>query len=285
MVDASHPELAALRGRLPKEADFEAGMEAAARLEARFEVEVFDVLPGATNCLVLLARNETVLRVPLCDEERNEGFRAQLVFSGRGGVEILAYEVETGSVLMPRIRPGKMLHEVTTDPTEEARICSGVVRTLDHSPIPGAVLIENWYRPFLEIEHAEAIPDALLRQAQRVAVRLLATTLSTRLLHGDLHHYNLLQDGDDWVSVDPKGVVADPAVEIAAFLRNPCDSLSPTPEIMSARIRTFAEELGYPAARIRDWGIAHNVLSAWWDEPSQRPRTIATVEAIRSSAI
>ncbi|HVT13266.1 MAG TPA: aminoglycoside phosphotransferase family protein [Fimbriimonadaceae bacterium] len=260
-------------------------MEIATRLEVKFGVEVVDVLPGATNCLVFLAKNETVLRVPLCDEEKNEGFRAQLAFSGRGGVEVLAYDVPTGSVLMPLIQPGKMLHEVTTDPTEEARIGSAVIRALEHRAIPGAVLIEDWYRPFLAVEKAETIPDALLRQAQRMAVRLLATTQSIRLLYGDLHHYNLLQQGDEWVSIDPKGLVADPVVEITAFLRNPCDSLKPTPELMAARIRTFADELGYPAARIRDWGVAHNVLSAWWDPPSGRARTIAAVEAMRNAAL
>jgi hypothetical protein len=53
---------------------------------------------------------------------------------------------------------------------------------------------------------------------------------------------------------------------------------------MRERIDTFAELLGVSAERIRRWGIAQNVLSAWWDEPSARGRTIRAVEAIRASA-
>lgn len=285
MVDRCHPELLLLSQRLPPEANLEAGLAAAARLAKALAQEVVDVLPGATNCLVLATRDDLVLRVPLVDEESGPGYRAQLAFSGRGGVEVLAHDDETGSTLMPRLRPGRMLHEVTTDPAEEARVCAGVIRSLDHPPIPGAIAIESWYEPFMAVRSAEEIPDDLLQEAQRLAEGLLASTATKRLVHGDLHHYNLLQHDEGWVAIDPKGVAADPVVEIAAFLRNPCATILPTPTLMSERIRVFAEELGYPASRIRDWGVAHNVLSAWWDPPEQRPRTIRAVEAIRGASI
>lgn len=285
MVDRCHPELLLLGQRLPPEAKLEAGLVTAARLEKAFALELVDVLPGATNCLVLATRNDLVLRVPLVDEESGPGFRAQLAFSGRGGAEVLAHDDETGSTVMPRIRPGRMLHEVTTDPAMEARICAGVIRALDHPLTPGAIAIEGWYEPFMAVQSTEEIPNELLLEAQRLAARLLATIATKRLLHGDLHHYNLLQHGEGWVAIDPKGLAADPAVEIAAFLRNPCETILPTPTLMGERIRVFADELGYPASRIRDWGVAHNVLSAWWDPPGQRTRTIRAVEAIRGASI
>jgi streptomycin 6-kinase len=34
------------------------------------------------------------------------------------------------------------------------------------------------------------------------------------LLHGDLHQDNILSQGDDWLVIDPKGVIGFPINEI-----------------------------------------------------------------------
>ena len=41
------------------------------------------------------------------------------------------------------------------------------------------------------------------------------------VLHGDLHHDNVLRHGDGWVVIDPHGYVGDAAVEPATMLYNP----------------------------------------------------------------
>ena len=41
------------------------------------------------------------------------------------------------------------------------------------------------------------------------------------VLHGDLHHYNILSaEREPWLAIDPKGIVGEPEYEAAAFLRN-----------------------------------------------------------------
>ena len=53
-------------------------------------------------------------------------------------------------------------------------------------------------------------------------VDLSGSQRSTRLLHGDLQHYNVLFDTDrGWLAIDPKGVVGELEHEIGAVLRNP----------------------------------------------------------------
>jgi streptomycin 6-kinase len=45
-----------------------------------------------------------------------------------------------------------------------------------------------------------------------------------RLLHGDLHHGNVLHDSErGWVAIDPKGVLGEPEYEIGVALRNPIE--------------------------------------------------------------
>jgi streptomycin 6-kinase len=36
-------------------------------------------------------------------------------------------------------------------------------------------------------------------------------------------------------------------------------------QITKRRISILSERLGFERERIREWGIAHAVLSAWWD--------------------
>ncbi|WP_341788905.1 MULTISPECIES: aminoglycoside phosphotransferase family protein [unclassified Rickettsia] len=48
--------------------------------------------------------------------------------------------------------------------------------------------------------------------------KLLERTEPQTLLHGDLHHDNILQNGKQWVAIDPKGVIGYPINEIWAFI-------------------------------------------------------------------
>jgi streptomycin 6-kinase len=222
--------------------------------------------------------------VPLCEEESGPGFHAQLAFSGRGGVTVLKQDDQTGSTLMPRLMPGTMLHEAGLDPAEEVASCCNVIQRFGSQQLPEAIPIESWYEPFLATDSAEMIPDDLLKEAQRIAGDLLSTANDRVLLHCDLHHYNLLLHGDEWLAIDPKGVMGDPYLEPAAFLRNPI-GVDPDAVLQATRIQTFADLLGLKAARIQAWGVVHNVLSAWWCEPLDRQHTIRIVEAIRAAPI
>ena len=58
----------------------------------------------------------------------------------------------------------------------------------------------------------------LLPQAAQLAHQLVATQGKQYLLHGDLHHENILQRNDEWVMIDPQGVVGELEFEIGAFI-------------------------------------------------------------------
>ena len=95
----------------------------------------------------------------------------------------------------------------------------------------------------------------------------MVTSSKPVLLHGDLHHDNILQNGDGWVVIDPKGVIGEPAYEVAAFIRNPIPgllALNNASSIISHRIARFAEILELPERRILDWCFVQAVLSWAW---------------------
>lgn len=264
-----------------------AGMPIAERLASEWGLVLGAPFVNATNCLVLRASHageQVVLRVPLCPEESGPGYHAQIAFSTGGGVSILARDEDTGSVLMPLISPGTMLSDAGLSAEEEVAACCSVILRFQPQMPATCMRIEDWYEPFLQVTSAVGIPDGLLMGAQRLADELLSSGPAPVLLHGDLHHFNLLDGGGVLFAIDPKGVVGDPCLEPAAFIRNPFTTIEAAPdlpELMRIRIRTFADLLGLEAGRIWKWAIAQNVLSAWWDEDEGRGRTIRIVEAVR----
>ena len=88
------------------------------------------------------------------------------------------------------------------------------------------------------------------------------------LLHGDLHHDNILAAyRQPWLALDPKGLAGEPACEVWALLSNPARQFLAEPQpgrILARRVHQLADELGFDRKRIRGWGLAQGVLSAWW---------------------
>ena len=97
--------------------------------------------------------------------------------------------------------------------------------------------------------------------------RLLRSPEPAVLLHGDLHHYNILSaQRAPWLAIDPHGLVGEPAFETGAFFGNPFDLLDrPDPaRILQRRADILAERLMLGRARIVGWGFAYQMLSAVW---------------------
>jgi streptomycin 6-kinase len=289
MIELNDPNLAILRTRLPKDANLEAAIAEANRLIEAWNIEVEGILSGATYCLVVGGRDkqggEVVLRVPMYDRgEALEALHTQIAYSGRGGVEVLNHDPATACTLLRRVRPGRMLSEAGLITMEEVKVCSSIIRKLTMPSIPEVRPIEAWYEPFLAEKRAEGIPNDMFHEAQALATELLETTTHKVLLHADLHHYNVLQDGNGWISIDAQGVAGDPCIEPAAFIRNPdLHERRDLDDLISIRINGFAEELGLPLYRVWGWAFAHNVLSWWWCDPPDRAMGIPVLEAIRAA--
>jgi streptomycin 6-kinase len=87
------------------------------------------------------------------------------------------------------------------------------------------------------------------------------------LLHGDLHHYNVLSDrARGWCAIDPKGVVGELEFELGAALRNPIDrpDLFAKLDVVERRLDQFGLALGIDVSRARGWCFSQAVLSAIW---------------------
>jgi len=213
-------------------------------------------------------------------------------FEGRAVVRV--FEHVEGAVLMERLSPGNSLAELVLEgrDDEATEILAAVIEKMSpRQSVNAFVKVQDWAKGFERYIASgdDQIAKDLVEEGHRVYAELCASQSSPHLLHGDLHHYNVLFDSDrGWLAIDPKGVVGEVEYEIGAALRNPYER----PELFTQlttvqnRLRRFASVLNLNFERALGWAFAQAVLSAIWsveDGYSVGPGTptLALAEAIR----
>lgn len=186
-------------------------------------------------------------------------------FSGFGVVEVI---VESERVLLlERAVPGNSLRSYFPLKDEEGiQIICDVMNRLHQAPLPISEFpgIEDW---LMVLDKEWDIPLDYLQKARTLRDQLLATSTEPVLLHGDLHHDNVLQQGDGWLVIDPKGVMGEPTYEVAAFIRNPISeiwSMKNINDLVKKRIASFAKVLHLDSKRIQDWCFVQAILAWVW---------------------
>jgi streptomycin 6-kinase len=191
-------------------------------------------------------------------------------FGGRGVVQVL--EHMPGAALLEKLDPGEPLAALTLAGRDDEAtdvLANMLGRMVPGEPPEDCPTVEQWAGAF--VRHAgsgdERVPMGLVEPAQRIYSDLCATQRNPALLHGDLHHYNVLSDrARGWCATDVKGVVGELEYELGAALRNPIDrpDLFAKLDIVERRLERFGVALGLDVGRARGWCFAQAVLSAIW---------------------
>ena len=110
--------------------------------------------------------------------------------------------------------------------------------------------------------------SAELKISAALLTRLLASQppAHIRLLHGDLHHDNVLGAGETWAAIDPKAVVGDVHFEPANAFRNPRGGRAQAlePARIERRADLWSAALGLDRQRLLRWAAAKCALSIAW---------------------
>ncbi|MEC9440006.1 MAG: aminoglycoside phosphotransferase family protein, partial [Myxococcota bacterium] len=118
------------------------------------------------------------------------------------------------------------------------------------------------------------LSEDLLDRAEATYLELLASDPERILLHGDLHHDNVLFDAQrGWCIIDPKGVLGPPAYESGAMLRNPpgVHERADLDVSMRRRVEILHEVLGDDPEVIIAWAFSQIVLSILWMLEDNQP--------------
>jgi streptomycin 6-kinase len=220
--------------------------------------------------------------VPGSDQHLSIEAAALTGWAGHGAVRLLRFEPARGALLLERALPGAPAAELVPDDDELATAAGvQVLRRLHAAPPPadGVPALETRLAAFgahlARYAGDHPLPRNLVVRAQGLGRELCASAPQVRLLHGDLHHDNVLRaDREPFLAIDPHGVVGDPGYDAGAWLYNP-DPPSRDPALLALvprRLEQFADGLGQPLERVTAWGFVQAVLSAVWSaESSQAP--------------
>lgn len=250
-------------------------MNALHRLEERaraWSVAVEHTRDSATSLLGFGRRGGQPVVLKLVKQPGDEWQSGHIAraFDGHGIVRVL--ECDDGAVLLERLTPGYSLIRLTLNGRDDEAIdvLAETIQTMSgHAPPPECATVSGWAASFDRYVARDdgRIPPPLVPEAHRRFLSLEASQGERQLLHGDLHHYNVLFDSTrGWLAIDPKGVAGEVEFEIGAILRNPFErpDLFVSAAIVERRLARLARRLNINVARALEWGFAQAVLSAIW---------------------
>jgi streptomycin 6-kinase len=218
--------------------------------------------------------SEAVIKLGFPNRELLSEMHALQHFNGNGMVMLLEADFDRQVFLIERVRPGIEL--VTLKDDEQAtRIAAQVMSQLwlpvtTERPL---LTVESWtaglakLRPYFE-GTTGPFPEYLVDAAEKIFAELVPSQGERVLLHGDLHHWNILSaQRQPWLALDPKGVIGEREFEVGPLLLNPnlenCTDIE-LKRMQSRRIDILEEMLGFDRQHMLAWGVSRAVLSAWW---------------------
>ena len=170
------------------------------------------------------------------------------------------------AILLERARCKNALAELVRngfDDEATAIICA-VVQKLHtprtHPPPSDLVPLGSWFEPLFA---AAETHGGILRTAATVADELLASQRDAQVLHGDIHHGNILDFGSrGWLAIDPKGLIGERGFDYANLFCNPDLHVASMPGRLGRQVNLVADMVHLEAVRLHRWVLAWTGLSA-----------------------
>ena len=221
------------------------------------------------------------------EPEEQAGSQLMAWWAGDGAAPVLAHEGE--ALLMKRAQGSATLIQMVNSGRDDEAIrilCAVVARlhTPRPKPIPELVPLVQWFESLLS---AAATHCGILEHCARAARELLAAPRDVAVLHGDIHHGNVLDFGQaGWLAIDPKGLYGERGFDYANILCNPDEASALAPECFARRIALIADASGIDRRRLLQWVLAWTGLSATWMlEDGAEPRSRLELAKLAATAL
>jgi streptomycin 6-kinase len=262
--------------------------------EERWKLKVQDPFELSYNFVaaaVFADESEIVIKLSVPNQDFQYELEALKLFNhhNRKIVQLLDYDQEKGIILLERLNPGQMLSTVEDDEAA-TRIAASLLKELWIPAREDSSLPTTKNREASLIALRKVHPNGLgpisaqmLEEAEYFFKKMNETSTKSYLLHGDLHHYNILSKNNSWMVIDPQGLTGEREYDLIQYLLNKLPEEGCT-EVIRKRIVIFAQELGLNKERILMWGIAHSILSIAWsveDNENYSTSFFQGVQAIR----
>jgi streptomycin 6-kinase len=166
------------------------------------------------------------------------------------GVTPALLDATDEALLLERIEPGTRVRDQDVAPDAEA--IAALVTPL-HRPVADGVFppLAERLRFIFALAARRGLDRGLIEQGLAASLELSAESVTTTLLHGDLHTGNVLLGDGRLVAIDPRPCIGDPAFDLIDWV------LAGDPPVQAARI---AAATGLDAQRLLRWARATAVL-------------------------
>lgn len=225
---------------------------------ASFETHSSRLLP------VKYLEQPAMLKIALHAEEERGGHLMEW-WAGQGAARVL--EHEGSAILLERAADTPSLRDMVRQgqDDEASRIMCRAAEQLHApraKPHPDLVPLPMW---FSDLEPAAALHGGILTQCAATARELLATPQDVRVLHGDIHHDNVLHFGErGWLAIDPKGLIGERCFDFANLFCNPDLETALVPGRLARQVDVVAQAAKLERKRLLQWIVAWSGLSAVW---------------------
>lgn len=214
------------------------------------------------------------------DKDEQTGCELMAWWDGIGAAKVLAHE--NGALLLERatgIASLRAMSESGQD-DEACRIISLAARRLHlarKKPLPTLTSLHHWFSALVRSTQTQGGTMSLCVEA---AKELLSSPRDVVVLHGDLHHDNVLDFGTSgWLAIDPKGLIGERGFDYANIFTNP-DLANPNcqiaikPERFVQRLNIVTKVANLERQRLLLWIMAWCGLSTSWFQESNSDNPI-----------
>ncbi|UNK59600.1 aminoglycoside phosphotransferase family protein [Buttiauxella ferragutiae] len=215
------------------------------------------------------------------DADEQSGNALMSWWEGNGAAQVIAYENE--AILLARAMGEASLSSMSRE-SQDAEACrilcftANRLHTTPKRPLPQLPTLAEWFCP---LQSAAQLYGGILSRSAEIAEELLSTPQELVVLHGDLHHENVLDFGaSGWLAIDPKGIIGERGFDFANIftnpdLGNPIPRVATVPGIFKQRLNLVSEMAGLDRERLLKWIIAWCGLSTTWSLESNETASIA----------
>ena len=193
-------------------------------------------------------------------------------WAGHGAVRLLRADPRRSVLLLERADAER---DLTTVPVIEAcEVVAGLYAQLHRSAIPQLDRLSSsaarWAEELPRLRTNRLVPRRYVDQAAGLARDFAADPASDgRLIHSDLHYFNVLAAGrQPWLAIDPKPLSGEAAYEVAPMLWNRWDEAVASGNIRAALLRrmyTLVDAAGLDEDRVRAWVVVREMVNVFWE--------------------
>lgn len=188
------------------------------------------------------------------------------IYDGQDACQFFALDSRNRVMLLERLTPGDYLAK-RTDRKERIFIACQLLRKINKTVIDETAfpsyedMVFDYFRRAKAITKNKELID-LIQEAQLVFSAMLSQGYKKVLNHGDFHYRNILQSGNAYRVIDPKGMIGFEFMDTAQIIKSEMELIHGGWDITNINpiLNLVSEYTGYATELLAKWMF---VVSVW----------------------